>query len=369
MRLTARGRDYLEASALTLLISVVAGPAVAGVLAMTLVVMAGVSLLLLRYSYTTTSATVAPSRLRMFKHSTRSVVLRVGAQRSGFARVSSVAVTSLPGLSVEAGKLERGAMELSFSPEYAGSFSGLRAVIGVADPMALFAQTREVQLDLVVDVLPLSLLLADRPLVVAPMTYGEVPSGTRGAGQEHYDVEPYSPGLDAHDLMWKRIARFGEDELQVRVREASTKGDIGIVVALKADRSERRVVRTDLASEAIAQICKRLISFGVRVELVYSRQGKARGRMVSSPVELADWIVESWSGDASGDGLYAALARADLAIVGSQEYEDGLKASPTGSRLTLVIWDRSGRPDPGGRFFAFTGDDDLTTLAEAILEG
>jgi hypothetical protein len=369
VRLTARGRDYLEASALTLLISVVAGPAVAGVLAMTLIVMAGVSLLLLRYSYATTNASVEPSRLRMFKQRTRSVVLRVGAQRSGFAQVSSVTVLSPPGLTVEAGKLERGAMELSFSPEYAGSFSGFRAVIGVADPMALFAQTREVQLDLVVDVLPLSLLLEDRPLIVAPMTYGEVPSGTRGAGQEHYDVEPYAPGLDAHDLMWKRIARFGEDELQVRVREASTKGDVGIVVAMRGDKSERKVVRTDLASEAIAQIGKRLISFGVRVELVYSRQGRARGRMVSNVVELADWIVESWSGDASGDGLHAALARADLAILGPQEYEDGVEATPAGSRLTLVIWDRSGRPDPGGRFFVFTGADDLAPLAEAILEG
>ncbi len=336
---------------------------------MTLVMMAGVSLLLLRYSYGTVRASVEPSRLRMFKHRTQSVVLRVGAQRSGFARVSSVTVLGPSGLGVEVGKLERGAMELSFSPEYAGSFTDFRAVLAVADPMALFAQTREVRLDLVVEVLPLSLLLEDRSLVVSPMTYGEVPTGTRGAGQEHYDVEPYAPGLDAHDLMWKRIARFGEDELQVKVREASTKGDVGIVVALKADKSERRVVRTDLASEAIAQIGRRLTSFGVRVELVYSRQGRARGRVISNLVELADSIVDSWSGDASGDDLHAVIARADLAILGSQEYEDALKVSSAGSRLTLVIWDRAGRPDSGGRFYAFTGDDDLAPIAEAILEG
>ena len=348
---------------------------------MTLAVMAGVSLLLLRRSQRAWRAEVEPTRLRMFKRTTRSALLRVGATGPRYARVYSVSVTGPFGVKIGHGELDEGktggggrgaaaTMELSFTPAYAGPFAGFRAVLGVADPLMLFTQSCEVRLDLAVEALPTSLLLQDRQLAVSPVTSGEVPTGTRGYGQEHYDIEPYVPGSDANDLVWKRLARHGEDELLVRVREGSMKGDVSMVVALRANNSERRVVRGDLASEAIAQVGKRLTSLGVRVEVAYARQGRLVVRPASNLVELSEAIVESWRGDAVGEELRRALSQADLGVYGPDEYEEH-SASREGPRLTLVVWDRSGHPDPGGRYYAFAGDgdDDLTPLAEAMVEG
>jgi uncharacterized protein (DUF58 family) len=348
---------------------------------MTLAVMAGVSLLLLRRSQRAWRAEVEPTRLRMFKRTTRSALLRVSATGPRYARVYSVSVTGPFGVKIGQGELDEGkggatTMELSFTPSYAGPFAGFRALLGVADPLMLFTQTCEVRLDLAVEALPTSLLLQERQIAVSPVTSGEVPTGTRGYGQEHYDIEPYVPGSDANDLVWKRVARHGEDELLVRVREGSMRGDVSMVVALRANTSERRVVRGDLASEAIAQVGKRLTSLGVRVEVAYARQGGLVVRSASNLVELSEAIVESWRGDAVGEELRRALSQADLGVYGPDEYEEHQRsASQEGPRLTLVVWDRSGHPDPGGRYYAYAGDvdggddDDLTPLAEAMAEG
>ena len=190
--------------------------------------MACISLVLLRSRIASSEISVEPLRLKAFKRETRSAVLRVGSLGSSFARVSSVTILNPFGLDCEVGKLERGAAELAFTPRYAGVFRGIRAVVSVTDALGLFTETQEVELGVTVEALPRSLLLADMPMLLSSMVQGDVPTGGRGSGQEMYAIESYSPGSDARDMMWKRVARSGDETMLVRVREASAKAAVGI---------------------------------------------------------------------------------------------------------------------------------------------
>jgi uncharacterized protein (DUF58 family) len=367
--LTGRGKDYLKATAFTIVIASLAGPAIAGALTLTLAVMGAISLLLLSSKVRNSDITVEPLHLRMFKHETRSAVLRVGSLGSDFARVSSVSLATPFGLDAEVGKLERGAAELTFRPNFAGLFRGIKVVVTVTDSLGLFAQTQEVELPLVIESLPISLLQPDAPMLIAQMVQGEVPTGGRGFGQEMYSIEPYEAGSDAKDMMWKRIARSGGDTMQVRVREASARAVIGVLLMLRSKNDEEHVRRVDLASEAIAQLGKKLVSLGVTVEVAGTGHGETAPAGASNATELAQAIVGSWSAKAEDVATDRAVARADLIVLGPEELEDGSVTRLLGQKAALVIWDGKGRPGSGGRTFVFTGDEDLTQLVEVLLEG
>jgi len=365
--LTARGRDYLKAAAFTIIITSIAGPAIAGALSLSLAVMAAISLLLLRSRIQRSEITVEPLRLRVFKREARSAVLRVGSLGSDYARVSSASLSTSFGLDGEVGKLERGAAELTFRPAYAGLFRGIKVMVTVTDALGLFAQTQEVELPIVVESLPTALLLPDTPMLVSQMVQGEVPTGGRGSGQELYSIEPYEAGSDAKDVMWKRMARSGGDTMQVRVREASAKASVSMLLALGSKTEEERVKRVDLASEAVAQLGKKLVSLGVAIELT------SPGRIATAPgasnvAELASAIAGVWSsteeiGPSEGD-----MVQADLLVLGADELEDERMGRYLGRKPSLVVWDGPGRPGTSGRVFVFTGTEDLTQLVEVLLE-
>jgi uncharacterized protein (DUF58 family) len=366
--LTARGKDYLKATAITILITSIAGPAIAGALTLALAAMAAISLLLLRSRIGASGISVEPLRLRAFKRETRSAVLRVGSLGSSFARVSSVSISNPFGLGCEVGKLERGAAELAFTPYYAGSFTGIKAAVRVMDALGLFGETREVDLGLVVEALPRSLLMADTPMLLSLAVQGEVPTGGRGSGQEMYSIESYAPGSDARDVMWKRMARSGDETMLVRVREASAKAAIGMLLRLGSRTAEEQVRRVDLASEAIAQLGKKLVSMGVTVELACSRKGGLSSAEASNVTELAAAIIGVWSAKPESTDVDEAMARADLLVLDSEELEDESAARFLGQKPLLLLWDAAGRPSSGGKTFVFTGSEDLTPLAEVLLE-
>jgi uncharacterized protein (DUF58 family) len=366
--LTARGKDYLKAAVITILITSVAGPAIAAALGFALAVMAAISLLLLRSRIGNSEISVEPLRLRVFKRETMSAVLRVGSLGSRFARVSSVAIQNPFGLSCEVGKLERGSAELAFTPDYAGLFRGIKAVLSVTDSLGLFEEMQRAELGLVVEALPRSLLLPDTSMLLSQMVQGEIPTGGRGSGQEMYSIESYSPGSDARDMMWKRIARSTDERMLVRTREASAKAVVGMLLKVGAGSPEEQVLRVDLASEGIAQLGKKLVSLGVKVELACSRQDGVSAASASNAAELASAIIGVWSKEAVGGDADGAASRADLLVLGSGELEERSFARFLGEKPLLLIWDTPGRPGSGGKTFVFTGVEDLTPLAEVLLE-
>ena len=330
--------------------------------------MAALSLLLLRSRIRASDISVEPIRLRAFKRETRSAVLRVGSLGSNFARVSSVSILTPYGLTCEVGKLERGAGELAFTPKYAGLFDGIKSLVTVTDALGLFSDTREEELSLVVEALPRSLLLPDSSMLLSQMVQGEVPTGGRGSGQEMYSIESYAPGSDARDIMWKRIARSGDELMLVRAREASARAVVGMLLTLKSKSADEEVRRVDLASEAIAQLGKKLVSLGVTVELVNSSEGGLSFARASSVTELASALINIWSPSAEGGDAAGAAGRVDLLVLGAEQLEDESIGRLLVEKPSLLIWDATGRPGSGGKTFVFSGSEDLTPLLEVLLE-
>ncbi len=366
--LTERGRDYLKATAVTIAIVCVAGPPIAAALTFSLAVMGGLSLVLLSRGWRPSGVTTDQRRLRLFKRQSGSVVLRLGSLGSRFARVSSVSLVCPFGLRGEAGKLERGATELSFRADYAGLFRGVRAVITVTDSLGLYKRSETVDLELDVESLPRSLLLPDIPLPVAPIVQGEVSTGGRGAGQELYSIEPYAPGSDAKDVMWKRLARSHDESMQVRVREASAKASVNLLMTFGTRDPEEQVRCTDLAAEAAAQLGKKLVSMGVTLELGYRSGAEVSLARATGPTELAAAIVDMWSKRSVRAYDDSALARADLLIVDQEALGDERIAGLMRSRPVLLVRTGQAGQASWGRLFTFTGNEDLTPLAEVVLE-
>jgi uncharacterized protein (DUF58 family) len=331
--------------------------------------MAGVSLLLLRYGLRESGVTVEPARMRMFKRQMRSVVLRLSTLGSGFARISSVKMIGPFGLEGEVGKLDRGVAELSIRAAYAGVFRGTRIAVTMTDALGLFTHTEESDPGMVVESLPRSLLLPDSPMPVSPIVQGEVSTGGRGAGQELYSIEPYQPGSDAKDVMWKRVARSGDDNLQVRVREASAKASVRILLMLGGMGEEDRVRYMDLASEAMAQLGKKLTSLGVMVEMAWSRDDQVTVSAASNPVELASAVTDLWSPKTFAGDVDLALLRTDLLVTDPKMLDDDRIKNFVKRRPVLLLWSGRPRQASGGSLFSFSGEDDLTQLAEVLLEG
>jgi len=154
----------------------------------------------------------------------------------------------------------------------------------------------------------------------------------------------------------------------VRVREASAKAAVGILLRLGAESPEEHVRQVDLASEAIAQLGKKLVSLGVNVELACSREDGLTGAEASDVTSLAAAIIRIWSAQPEDADLSATTARADLLVLDSGQLADESARRFLGQKPLLLIRDEPGTPGYGGKTFVFSGDEDLTPLAEVLLE-
>lgn len=197
---------------------------------------------------------------------------------------------------------------------------------------------------------------------------GEVSTGGRGAGQELYSVEPYAPGSDAKDVMWKRLARSHDESMQVRVREASAKATVSLLMTFGTSDLEERVRYADLAAEAAAQLGKKLVSFGVTVELGCRTGGEVSSVRGTSPAELAAAIVDMWSRKSLRPYDDAALARTDLLVLDQDALKEERIAGLVRSKPVLLVRTQRTGQASWGRLFTFTGNEDLTPLTEVLLE-
>lgn len=345
-----------------LLLTSIVGPSIAAALAFSLSLAAAFSLAAMYSRLRSSSVSVEPGYLRTFKGEKASVVLKLRSLGSGFARVAQLSLVPPFGVAGEVGAV-KSSVELTLRPTYAGVFQDFMVSIQVADSLGVFEERQQVRLDLVLDSLPVSLLTRDMSVPLLPLVQGENPTGTRGAGQEMYSVEYYEPGSDAKDIMWKRVARSGEEALQVRTKEASVRSDVLIAVKLEAESNEQRVVRIDLVSEAIASVGRPLISLGVGVAIVYVHKQLTTSARASNLRELADATMSIWSGDARDSRIIEAASRADVAIVGPEGLQDPWLAG----RTVLVVGDPGRTSASPGSFFVFTGSEDLAPLADEVL--
>lgn len=353
---------------MVLVIVGVTGPPIAAALGLSLIIMAGISLVLLRRGLRAVSVSVEPVHLSIFKGQTASSVLTARSPRPSLARVSSVVLHEPYGLRGELGRFDRGASELALTPRYAGSFDGLRVSVILTDVLGLYTHSMEFGLELTVDSLPKSLLLPESPMPVSAIVQGEVSTGGRGWGQELYSVEPYSAGSDAKDVMWKRMARSEDEKMQVRVREASARANVTILWVTGELNDEEQVARTDQAAEAMAQLGKRFVSLGVTVDLVHSHRGGVSYARASNLAELVTGVMHLWKNEDARAGLESLLLSADLLVIGQEVLTDGRVETMLGERPILVLREVAGQPWSGGTIFSFSGEEDLSQLVEVLLE-
>lgn len=371
--LSPRGRDYLRAAAISIVIVGVTGPAIVAALSLSLAIMAAISLILMRRGIGTVSLSVDPHHVNVFKGHSISTVVSIRSPRASLARVSRVEFIGPFGMVGILGKLDRGRAELSLTPSYAGEFSGSRIVVTLSDVLGLYSHMRVFDLDLTVDSLPISLLLPESPMQVSTAVHGDVSTGGRGSGQELYAVESYSPGSDAKDVMWKRLARSEDEKMHVRVREATSKAVVVLLYVTKRGPDPRTaVVRMDMASEAVAQVGRRLVSLGVSVEVAHqSDAGLSVGR-ASSEHELVGAIAEGlWRNGAGSDAGSSGsfLAPSDLLMVGQEMLEDERVARWLEERMpVLLLSGEASHTWSGTPIFTFSGGEDLSQLTEVLLE-
>jgi uncharacterized protein (DUF58 family) len=239
----------------------------------------------------------------------------------------------------------------------------------VTDALGLFAQTQEVDPGLLIESLPRSLLMEESPMLLSVLVQGDVPTGGRGSGQELYAIEPYSPGSDARDLMWKRMARSSDEATQVRVREASAKASVTVMVWLGAAQGEPLTRNVDLVSEALAQLGRKLTSVGVTLRLACYRDDGLISRATASSVsELAAAVVGIWTREPLKSDPDRVTIDSDLVILDRAELADIDMEGSMRDKTTLLVWDGHETARSGGRTFVFSGTEDLTTLAEVLLE-
>ena len=136
------------------------------------------------------SATVVPTRVRTFKHEKVAATLRVESVRMRLAGSRRFVVVTPFGLECAVGEFQEGSGILSLEPSKAGRFENLSLKLVDEDILKLFTRETVVALDgFVLESLPSSLRAPSLPIMVSPISLGDIPAGRRGGGQELYAVE------------------------------------------------------------------------------------------------------------------------------------------------------------------------------------
>jgi hypothetical protein len=181
-------------------------------------------------------------RVRTFKNESKTIPIQIGTGGSRWLRLTSASLEGGPGLACRVNQFRSGASELVITPSLAGRTEGLKVMLKATDQLGLFTKQRTLELDFVLESLPLALRRAPLRLQASPRSFGENPAGRSGSGQELYAVSEYELGLDPHDIMWRRVAGMTDETLPVRIREANVRKvvSIGIRGGASPDRNRPR---------------------------------------------------------------------------------------------------------------------------------
>jgi uncharacterized protein (DUF58 family) len=337
-------------------------------LGFSLSVMAAISAFVLSVSSWMTEASVEPSRVRTFKHQQSSAQLTFRTRGSRWAHLNSIALRTPFGLEGSIKQLHSTSAELTLEPAYAGRFDRIVVKVSTTDVLGLYLREEEVPLPgFVVESLPLALLAEARPVPIFPLVVGENPAGRSGTGQELYSIEQYQPSLDTRDILWKRVARATDASIPVRIREANVRKTVSIGVAVECESEVERAKRMDLVFEAIAQVGTKLLLARTVVDVLLLEEGLTFGARASSLAGLADATAGAWR--RVGDGNLQSLIRSsDMIIVGPKELNASVRLLLSSAMPILLV---SEQPLTSGAQRAtsiFTGVEDLTALAVAVLE-
>ena len=332
-----------------------------------LAIIAAETLILLGYARLS-SAVVVPASVRAFKNEKAAATLRLGSFQSKLVGSRRFVVVTPYGLECAVGEFREGSGALTLEPSRAGRFENLSLKLLDQDILGLFARETVVPLNgFVLECLPSSLRAPALPILVSPISLGDIPAGRRGGGQELHMVEEYHPGLDAKDVIWRRVAQSPTEELVSRARESSIRRAVtlGIVLTWKSDES--RAVLLDLAAEALGQISKPLLELGIQVRVSFVSEARISSLGSSSLGELAEAILALTDID---NGVFAeeSITASDIVIAEKVSFFEDKQQALSRTGPVLLISETPAYPDEREKVFVFTGREDLTALVEAVIE-
>ncbi len=349
-----------------------AGPSITASFGLSLSMMAAVSLGLFWSKFRRAGVTTTIKKARTFKNESKTIPIQIGTGSSRWVRLTSASLEGRPGLSCEVNRLQTGTPELVFTPSLAGRTDGLTLRLQATDPLGLFTKQRTVNLDFVLESLPLALRRAPLRLQASPLSFGENPAGRSGAGQELYAVSNYEIGLDPRDIMWRRVAGMPDESIPVRIREANVRKVVSIGARVGSRTDDERARRGDLVAEAIAQMGVQLLLIGSVLEITHSTPLGSAMTAVSNLGELADATELAWGLTREGPPSPIPLPTAgsfDLFIVGPEEAGGaGLAALPRSRRL-LVVSEQGRLPYLPRGASLYTGAEDLSAMTSLVLAG
>ena len=366
MRLTTRGKEYLVATGLVLLITGFAGPPMLAALGLSLSVAAASSLSLAWFSSRDTRITAEPRRLRVFKGEGAVAMLRLETGTGRWLRMGGPSLEEVPGLESNCKTIDRSSFELNLKPVCAGRFELPTIQLDVTDVMGLFVRQETVTVDLTVDSLPLALLAPARAMTASPLAVGEIPAGRIGSGQELFAVGEYHPDSDTKDILWKRVARMEDGSIPVRVREANIRMSVRVGIALSWTSLRERAERVDLVSEALAQMGRLFLSLGTNLEVLFPLGSALERRRASNVAELADLLMVLSETSSSVEPIVES-AKCDMLVLGPDQL-NGLSARSTRVPCPVVVVSETTTsslrlPDVA----IFTGLEDLSAVSVLVL--
>ncbi|HEV2225874.1 MAG TPA: DUF58 domain-containing protein [Nitrososphaerales archaeon] len=314
------------------------------------------------------SAIILPSRIRAFKNEKSAATLRLGSFRSKLVGSRRFVVVTPYGLECAVGEFRAGSGALTLEPSRAGRFENLALKLFDEDILGLFAMETLVPLNgFVLESLPSSLRAPSLPVLVSPISLGDIPAGRRGGGQELHMVEEYHPGLDAKDVIWRRVAQSPTEELVSRTRESSIRQAVTLGISFTWKSDESRVVLLDLAAEALGQITKPLLELGILVRISFVSQARISSFESSSLGELAEAILALTDIDNVGF-TEEPISASDIVVAEKTSFFEDRRQALWRTGPVLLISETPAHPDFGDKVFVFTGREDLTALVEAVIE-
>lgn len=310
---------------------------------------------------------VSSPRGREFKGGTVSVELFVTSKRG--ASLAVFDLTSVPdGLDAAiTGEGLRRTLEVK--SRFAGVFSGLKARVGVLDPLGIFSRSEVHELKFSTEFLPTFLLVRREPLQVSAAILGDYPAGRSGFGQEFYSAQMYAPGSSSRDILWKRQAKSPNGNLMARVGEANIPEKLTVCFVERRGVAERKSPQwMDLASEAIARVGLPVISSGTTLRLLHVLGDSVTVAEAKDAGGLANVLVDIWREDGQREKTGMRPGQADIIVTAEAEISEPETMGLVLQKPSVLLgWGRQKKGARGSSVVFFSGHEDVSGLVARVL--
>jgi hypothetical protein len=394
VKLTARGRDYFQATIILALLSMILDANVLLALALTLAIVAVVCFLIVRsVSEFNTVLVFDPPRLSAFKGEEGHTKVHVQLLRDRWVTAGVKAIESPSGVESKFTISAQNTVSISVKTRYAGRFEGFAIRLQVTDILNMFSkEIATLYSDFRLDSLPVSLLAPIPTSKPMPLTLGERSSRSPGSSLELYALDQYQPYSETKNVLWKRVARMPDERLIVRIRESSIPrlirvGFIAIDnrfrdLTLSDKEDQQEAVGTselfwkDMTCETLGAIGNLILALGCDIEISHTGELQERPGIVSETVnnfgDLAGVIMNLWEAPENGDRnekLFEVIAMSDIIICGMRDLADESVASAVARKPALVISEKWTEPAYiGKQAFVYTGIEDLKQFVVKVVD-